>query len=454
MQKKFVKKKKYIIIALIVAVAAIGGYFLLGKKQQQYETETVKKTDLVQTVSVTGELRSDVELNLNFEVAGKVNQVSVKKGDKVTAGETLAVVDGFELSEQLKVAKSALDQAIAQAGISDDEIARLTIIADDAKKYRDDTEDLEDQKVSAAKQARDDAEDKYNHTLEYYNKVVDDEGSDDTQAALSAKLTLDTALASYNAAREAYETAQKSADLSKRAAKNSYNTAIENLGKAKSSSQQLYDNAAVIAAQSKYDIAKLEFEKSFLKAPVNGEVVAVNYDEGEIIGTASVTGTTSISGTAVVQLITSDFLVEADVAESDIAKIKIGDRAIATFDALSEQDNFELEVVSLDPAATVIQDVVYYKVKFKLGGTIDTRLRQGMTVNVDVVTDEKKRALAIPERLVQEDEDGDKFVEVLKVEGKPEKVKIETGLRADEGLIEVASGLKEGDEVVSSVTNQ
>lgn len=443
-------KKRYILIPVVIGFVAVGSYFAFGDKKQNIETTDVKREDLVRSVSVTGELRSDVELNLNFEVAGRVSEVKVKKGDKVAAGDVLAVVDGQGLSEKLDSAEAALDQAKAQAGINDDEIARLQKLSDDAKDYLDDTEDLEDQKVDAAKQSRDDAQDKYEDAQDYYNKVIQDEGSANTANSLSAKLTLDTALASYNAAKDAYETAQKYQDMSVRSAENSYNSAKENLDKAKSDNQKSYYDAGVASAQAAYDIAKLEYEKTFLKAPVGGEIVAVNYDEGEIIGTASVTGTTSISGTAVIQMITSDFLVEADVAESDIAEIGLGDRAEATFDSLSEDDKFELEVVSIDPAATVIQDVVYYRVKFKLDGSIDPRLKQGMTVNVDVVTNEKNSVLAIPERLVQEDDNGSKYVEII-TNGNRQKVDITTGLRADEGLIEVTSGLSEGDKVVSNV---
>ncbi|HRY91202.1 MAG TPA: hypothetical protein P5229_02570, partial [Candidatus Gracilibacteria bacterium] len=100
-----------------------------------------------------------------------------------------------------------------------------------------------------------------------------------------------------------------------------------------------------------------------------------------------------------------------------------------------------------DPAETVIQGVVYYQIKtaFDLK---DARLKSGMTTNLDIVTAQKDNVLIIPARAVKY-EDSIRYVEVL-VDGKPKKTTIKTGLESDQD-VEVTSGLKEGDKIITFV---
>jgi hypothetical protein len=78
------------------------------------------------------------------------------------------------------------------------------------------------------------------------------------------------------------------------------------------------------------------------------------------------------------------------------------------------------------------------------------RLKIGMSCDVDVLTAEKDDVLMISRRAVKQ-EDGKKYVEILKTDGKTsvtEKIYVETGLTGDGGMIEVKSGLSEGQEII------
>ncbi|EKD46656.1 MAG: Efflux transporter, RND family, MFP subunit [uncultured bacterium] len=95
-----------------------------------------------------------------------------------------------------------------------------------------------------------------------------------------------------------------------------------------------------------------------------------------------------------------------------------------------------------------MQGVVYYKIKLKLN-TLDVRVKPGMSLNIDINTAEKNDVIMIPNRAIKI-ENNKKFVDVLKVDGiTTEKVFIETGLEGDEGMVEVKSGLKGGEKVVT-----
>ena len=123
-----------------------------------------------------------------------------------------------------------------------------------------------------------------------------------------------------------------------------------------------------------------------------------------------------------------------------------------TFDSLSSDDIFESVVQSIDPAATIIQDVVSYKVQFRLA-RIDERLREGMTGNIDIETAKREGVLWVPYRALTKE--GTKtYTEVKQADQTFKKVEVTTGLEGDEGTIEVKSGLKEGDEVTIGATQK
>lgn len=116
-----------------------------------------------------------------------------------------------------------------------------------------------------------------------------------------------------------------------------------------------------------------------------------------------------------------------------------------TFDSLSNQDIFEGEVQSIDPAATVIQDVVSYTVQFHLA-RYDERLREGMTGNIDIETAKQTGVLWVPFRALVK-EGTQSYAQVKRADTTFEKVAVTTGLEGDDGTVEIKSGLKEGDEV-------
>jgi multidrug efflux pump subunit AcrA (membrane-fusion protein) len=106
-------------------------------------------------------------------------------------------------------------------------------------------------------------------------------------------------------------------------------------------------------------------------------------------------------------------------------------------------------VLSIEPASTEVQDVVYYKVKVTIDET-DKEIMPGMTANVTVSTASRDNVLYIPSRSVRTNDNGEKYVRVLKNNNSTD-VAIQVGLKADDGKIEVVSGLNEGDEIILSV---
>jgi HlyD family secretion protein len=199
--------------------------------------------------------------------------------------------------------------------------------------------------------------------------------------------------------------------------------------------------ADIANARAKLAAALHEFEKTKLRALTDGVLASLKVEIGENI-TANV---------AVVKIISSSLSIDVDISESDIAKVSLGDSVEVTLDAFGEERIFRGKVVSVEPAETEISGVIYYTAHIALeGDDLVNDVRPGMTANVKIVTDTKDGVLVVPQRAVIE-KNAKKIVRVVKNKdlGKFEEVEVTTGLRGDEGNVEIVSGLEEGQEIVT-----
>ncbi len=199
--------------------------------------------------------------------------------------------------------------------------------------------------------------------------------------------------------------------------------------------------ASVTQASASLGEASLALERTRIRAPFPGTIAAVS---GRV-------GTTVSSAETILKLHGEDvYEVEADVPETDVAKLRVGMKAAMTLDAYGEDVIFEGALASIDTAETVIQDVVYYKTRFRFTAE-DIQVRAGMTASIDVITVERADALIVPQRSIREDvETGQKYVRTL-VDGAETRRDVEIGVRGDDGLVEILSGLSEGEEVILSI---
>lgn len=205
-------------------------------------------------------------------------------------------------------------------------------------------------------------------------------------------------------------------------------------------------------SQAKASLVGVEqqISESVLLAPLEGVVTAVNYEIGEQFGVGG--------KPMIVILVNNSFNVEVDIAESNISKIKIGDEVDISFDALPDDFILKGRVSFIEPDRTLIQDVVYYKVKIDFtdlnsalsaSDSLGLTLKAGMTSNVVITTDQREKALQVPARTIIQ-QDGQEIVRVL-VNGEVEERVVKTGLRGDDGLIEILSGLEEGDQAITFI---
>lgn len=286
-----------------------------------------------------------------------------------------------------------------------------------------------------------------NSFLSYKNNTASlSEAKRQAEIALSeGELAAKNSLASARLLADKQIAAAKSAT---NGAKESWGVAERQLAKlqasARSEDLSLAD-AQVRQAQANLDLITKQLADSRLVAPISGQVIEVNYEAGEQFSAAK---------PVVVLLAEGNYEIDVDISETDIAKLKIGNSATITFDALGESKEFKGTVYSIEPSATIIQGVIYYKVKVALQaeGTADISqtIKPEMTANVVIQTASRDNALVIPSRSVVDNGQG-KFVRLLE-NGLVREVPVTLGLSGDDGLVEVLSGdIKVGQAVVTFI---
>ncbi|MBU1908109.1 efflux RND transporter periplasmic adaptor subunit [Patescibacteria group bacterium] len=255
------------------------------------------------------------------------------------------------------------------------------------------------------------------------------------QKALNAK-SLSTAEAGVNAQINTVAAAQADLVL-KKAGSTPQQIAVQEATVKQAEANIGSQRAAIMEARANLERYRAELAKTVLRSPIDGIVTKQNAKVGEIIAASTVIASV---------ISEAKFEIEASVPEADVAKIKIGDTADVVLDAYGSDVVFIAKVISVNPAAVLIDGVATYKTVFQFLED-DPRVKAGMTADVDVETDKRQNIIVLPQRTVV-GKNGSKIVNVL-VGEEIKEVTVETGLRGSDGNIEIISGVNEGDAVVT-----
>lgn len=254
-------------------------------------------------------------------------------------------------------------------------------------------------------------------------------------------------LANNNAYMAALDT-QKSALVS---AQNTINSAQASLDQARATLMQKQAaarpedvaaaKASVISAQGQVASALATLENSIIRAPANGTITLVDIKIGEQAGSTK---------TAIVLQDLGSLHAEANVSEANIASVQTGQSVDFTLDAFGPSRHFTGTVQAINPASTVISGVVNYKVTANLENIPE--IKPGMTANMTILVAKKDNVLTIPNSAVI-NRDSKQFVRVIDdiKNNTFHEVEVQTALQADGGLVEITSGLTEGQQIVTYI---
>lgn len=204
-------------------------------------------------------------------------------------------------------------------------------------------------------------------------------------------------------------------------------------------------------AKIQIDLLANQIWEATMRSPTNGQVAQIQKRAGEMAQSAE----------TVISLIpAAPFQIEVDIYEEDIIIVSVDNRVDITLAALPGEV-FGGKVISVDPAEKIIEGVVYYEVTIDFDTSassvstlseverveeLPSEIKPGMTADIIIKTASRENVLIIPEDAIEK-RDSKTTVQVVIGKGVEER-SIEIGLRGSDDMVEIISGLKEGEEVI------
>lgn len=280
---------------------------------------------------------------------------------------------------------------------------------------------------------------------------------DKAKAGLSSKeLTVLNAQNAYASAQKNLDSAKARADSQLQTARNGVISAQAQLATAQA---QLIAQAAparaadiqvaqaqVAQAEAGLAITQTKLGQTAILAPGNGTITSIPVHEGEQAGPSTVA----------LRMISDDInLIEANVAETEVGKVAVGQPVLIDLDAFSINDKYHGKISFMDQDKTVQDGVIYYRVQilFNAKEYSGNTVRPGMTANLNIITSELAGVETISNQALKEEfKDGisSDYVEVVEMKDNKQSVLkkfIQLGVRGDSSS-QVLSGLSVQDKVI------
>lgn len=435
--------------------------------QEEYtpvEVAAIKKDTIYNSTMITGKVSGKTDVAVIPKVAGKVAEVSVKVGQQVKAGETIAILDKTDLQNRVEQAKASMDTAAIGIEQAKDSVATSSVGVKQAEASTATAEIGVEQAQVALKQAQDSIKSvqaaynlaKANYDASYEkiqnaklnlerSKVLYEQGaisksqleqaelaaSDNSIKVLEAQLaqaqeSLNQSSNSVNQANVAVKQAQKAYDQAKlgvEQAKTGHNQANTGISQAQAS----YNQAKVA-----YDQAVKALNDAVITSPVDGVIYAVNIEKGEMASSAQ----------PVVTITSVDKVhVKVDVTEKLIIKLKKGDSINVQIPSIGDE-KITGTITLINPVANSQNNL--YTVEIEVDNK-DHKIKPGMFANVQLNTDLKENVILINSEAVTVS--NEKQVVYVVENGKAVEKEVETGI--DNGdYVEIKSGVTLNDKVI------
>ncbi len=204
------------------------------------------------------------------------------------------------------------------------------------------------------------------------------------------------------------------------------------------------DRAALLdAARSRGGETLQQWEDAYkptpLIAPINGDVIVRAVEPGQ-----------SVTPGDPVVVLSDRLIVKAQVDETDIGRVKVGQNAFVSLDAYpGEKVMARVDHISYE--SKLINNVTIYEVDV-LPQKVPKVFRSGMTANVNIVEKVRRNVIRLPVDAVRRDKDGTFVLVKENGQGKSSLRKVGTGL-SDENFVEITSGISEQDIVIVEKMN-
>ncbi|RUR74224.1 efflux RND transporter periplasmic adaptor subunit [Chlorogloeopsis fritschii PCC 9212] len=427
--------------------------------RQRILTAPVQRQSLPIAVSANGAVKPERSINVSPKESGVLKALLVKEGDTVKQGQILAQMDDSDLQGQLTQARGQLAQAQANlqkaiAGNRPQDIAQAQAQLDEAKANlqkaiagnRPQDIGQAEARLKNAQATLTKAEDNFRRNQQLYNA-----GAVSLQTLNQARADRDSVQAQVNEAQQALalqKAGSRSEDIEQlRAVVRQREQALALL---KAGTRQEDIDAAqaqVTSARGSLQTIQTKINDTVLRAPFDGVVTQKYADPGAFVTpTTSGSDVSSATSSSILSLASTNQVV-ANLAETNISKIRLGQKVKIRADAFPGK-TFEGKVSQIAAQATVEQNVTSFQVKISLGSDSQNLLRSGMNVEADFQVGQLQNAIVVPTAAVVRQQ-GSTGVFVTGADNKTVFTPIKTGATVN-NYTEVKSGLQGTERVLLS----
>jgi RND family efflux transporter MFP subunit len=368
-----------------------------GDKEPTVSVQAVpaQKTELQQTITTQAVLFPLQQAAITAKISAPVHTFYVNRGSKVHKDQLLVRLENRDLRASSEENKGNLEQAQAAY-----ETTTRASLPEELQKAQLD--------VAAAKKMLDAQQKVYTSREQLFQ-----------QGALPRK-ELDQSGVDLTQARNQYDIAQKHFD------------ALQAIGK----QQELKSAAGQLqSAKGKYMGAEAQLSYSEIRSPIDGYVTDRPLYPGEM----------AAAGTPLITVMdTSQVIAKAHIAQPDAALLKVGDKATLTVPGESGAVEGKVTIISpaLDPNSTTVEVWVQ-------AANRKQHLKPGTSVQLSMVAQTVKDAIAIPAESVLTAPDGTTTVMVIGPDNRAHQTAVKTGVREGD-RVQITEGIKQGERVISS----
>jgi HlyD family secretion protein len=394
--KKRRRRIIYSVIAIVVLLVVVGGVIAAtsgGTKIDPSKLAKVEKGDLAKSVVATGKIWPITQVEIKSKASGIVKKLYVDYGDTVKKGQILCELDRDEIQARVDQARAQLEASEASLNGTRADLVRAKV-------------DAEGPDVPLLKRAYERAQ------------GMAKEGVVSASALDDAQKNYELALNKQNVAKAQLQVLQAK------------------IGQAQGQ-----------VSQDRANLKQLEEQLSYttIESPLDGIVLSRDVQIGDAVSSILVLGSTA---TLVMTLgDTSEVYVKGKVDESDIGKVYLGQPARIKVESFKDK-TFTGKVTKISPMGVEKDNVTTFEVRVSINNP-EGMLKAMMTANAEIILDEHKNVLQIPEGAIIYDKDKNASVEVPELKAKDGKKKVAVNIGISNGAkTELLKGLKEGDQVV------
>jgi HlyD family secretion protein len=383
-----------VVVVIIVLIVGVAVAFSRGSsKIDPSKLAKVEKGDLAKSVVATGKVEPITKVEVKSKASGIVKKLLVEYGDRVKRGQLLAQLDKIEIEAGVEESRAALQAAQANLKGAEADYERAKV-------------DAESPDVPLLKRA--------------YDRAV--------QMAKDGVVS---------------ESALDDAEKGYKMAVNKQSVAHAQMTVLKAKIAQSEAEVARDQANLKQLLEQLNYTD--IVSPIDGIILSRDVEMGDAVSSILVLGS---SATLVMTLgDTSQVYVKGKVDESDIGRVYLGQPARIKVESFKDK-TFNGVVTKISPMGVEKDNVTTFEVRVSINNP-GGELRAEMTANAEIILDEHKNVLQIPEGAIIYDKDRKASVQVPDPKGKEGQRKVAVNIGISNGAkTEVLSGLKEGDQVV------